>query len=92
MTPEERDHLWTKIYGTLKKSIDNREDFSIIMAFNELIGSDSFKDPDEYSLVIQRDQYHIFMENFLIWSESMERYELCIEVKNYIEILSEWDA
>jgi len=92
MTPEEMDILWGKIYKSISKSIDKGESYSIIMAFNELLGSSSFKNPEDYSITIEKDQYLIFLKNYLMWSEKNERYETCIEIKNYIEILSGYNA
>jgi hypothetical protein len=41
-------------------------------------------------VIIRKDDYEIFLRNFLMWSEDLERYEICSDVKKLIEQLETW--
>lgn len=81
---EEKDKVWSLIYEKVSESIKRKQNFAILF-------SGTLKDGEEgYSAIITDDQYEILLENFLLWSEDQERYEICLEVKKIIKELKQW--
>jgi hypothetical protein len=81
---EERDKVWSLIYSKILEAIKKRQNFAILF-------SGALKEKGEgYSAIITDDQYQILLENFLLWSEEQERYEICLEVKKLIKELEQW--
>ena len=86
MSPEEREKFWELIYEKISGGIKKGHSYIILFGFGELIGKPELDDSEEgYSLIIEDDQYPIFLKNYLIWCEDLERYEKCIEVKELLE-------
>lgn len=80
---EEKDKVWSLIYERVSESIKKRQNFAILF-------SGTLKEKEEgYSAIITDDQYQILLENFLLWSEDQERYEICLEVKKIIKELEQ---
>lgn len=82
---EERDKIWSLIYIKVSEAVDRKERFAIL--FSTMVGGNYEKG---YSAIITQDQYETLLNNFLLWSEENERYELCIEVKEKINKLKQW--
>lgn len=82
---EERDKIWSLIYTKVSEAVDRKERFAIL--FSTMVGGNYEKG---YSAIITQDQYEVLLNNFLLWSEENERYELCIEVKEKINKLKQW--
>ena len=81
---EERDKVWSLIYDRISEAIRKRQNFAILF-------SGSLREKNEgYSAIITDDQYQILLENFILWSEEQERYEICLEVKKLIKELEQW--
>ena len=82
MSQEGKKGFWDLIYKKVTAAINNRYPFSVIFTSDE---SD-----EGYSVIIQEKDYLVFLNNFLKFSENLERYETCIEIKALIEKLKEW--
>lgn len=80
---EEKDKVWSLIYERVSESIKKKQNFAILF-------SGTSKEKEGYSAIITDDQYQILLENFLLWSEDQERYEICLEVKKIIKELEQW--
>jgi hypothetical protein len=87
MSHEEKDAFWEIIYEKISKAVKKRHLFSIIFHLSE----NGLQDEDEYSLIIKKDDYGIFLKNYLLWSEEQERYETCAEVKSLINEFEQWE-
>jgi len=86
MSPEERERFWELIYDKISRGVKEELSYVILFGFGELIGKPELDDEDEgYSLVIDEEQYPIFLNNYLIWCEDLEMYERCIEVKHLLD-------
>lgn len=81
---EERDKVWSLIYERVSEAIKRRQNFAILFSGTLNEGEEG------YSAIITEDQFHILLENFLLWSEDQERYEICLEVKKIIKDLEQW--
>lgn len=83
---EERDRIWSLLYQKISEAVKRRQNFAIL--FSGITGG---KDSEEgYSAIITDDQYEILLQNFLLWCEEQERYEICLEVKKIIKELEQW--
>ena len=51
---------------------------------------EGLENDEGYSVIIKKDDYEIFLRNFLMWSEDLERYEICYDAKKLIEELEIW--
>jgi hypothetical protein len=83
---EEKDKFWSVLYEKVSKAVVDKLDFTIV--FN--IPENGLADPEGYSVIIHKDDYKLFLENFLLWSEENERYEICLEVKEQLKKLEIW--
>ena len=81
---EEKDKIWNLIYEKISAAVDKQQNFAIF--FSGII-----KEKDDvgenYSAIITEDQYELLLQNFLMWSESLERYEKCEEINKTIKKL-----
>lgn len=84
---EEKNQFWENIYDKIAKAIQNRYSFIVIFQLEEL---GIFMD-DSFTVIIKKEDYMRFLKNFLMWSEELERYEICIEVKKLIRELEQWE-
>ena len=81
---EEKDRIWNLIYEKVSAAVDKQQNFAIL--FSGLIKE---KDAarEGYSAIITDDQYELLLQNFLMWSEGLERYEKCEEINRTIKKL-----
>ena len=86
MSFEERDNFWQIIYAKVSKAVKNRHLFSILFHLEE----EGMDNEEGHSVIIQMNDYPTFLNNYLIWSEDLERYETCAEVKTLIKELEKW--
>jgi hypothetical protein len=79
---EEKDRIWNLIYEKVSAAVDKQQNFAIL--FSGLIKE---KDAarEGYSAIITDDQYELLLQNFLMWSEGLERYEKCEEINRTIK-------
>ena len=84
---EERDKIWTLLYEKISAAVIQKQNFAVI--FDGLI-SEKDDSGEGYSAIITYDQYEILLQNFLMWSEGLERYEKCIEAKKILNKLEKW--
>lgn len=84
---EEKNQFWENIYDKIAKAIQNRYSFIVIFQLEEL---GIFMD-DSFTVIIKKEDYMRFLKNFLMWSEELERYEICMEVKKLIQELEQWE-
>lgn len=82
---EEKDRIWSLIYEKVSEAVKRRQDFAIL--FSTLVGGN---EEEGYSAIITKDQYQILLQNFLMWSEEQEKYELCVEINKVIKQLESW--
>ena len=84
---EEKDRIWNLLYERISAAVDKQQNFALI--FSGLIKE---KDAarEGYSAIITDDQYELLLQNFLMWSESLERYEKCEEINRTIKKLKQW--
>lgn len=87
MSFEEKDQFWSLIYRKISKAVKNKHSFTLIFHLDEM-GLDN---DDGYSVVIQKKDYETFLNNYLLWSEELERYETCMEVKDLINEYKQWE-
>lgn len=83
---EEKDSFWQIIYKKIKKGVEKRHSFSIVFHLDEA-GLDN---EDGYSIIIRKEDYGTFLNNYLLWSEDLERYETCAEIKTLIKEFKQW--
>ncbi len=81
---EEKDRIWNLLYDKISEAVDRNQNFAIL--FSGLI-----KEKDEagegYSAVISEDQFGVLLRSYLVWCESLERYEKCEEINKTIKKL-----
>jgi hypothetical protein len=87
MSFEEKDLFWKLIYKNVSKAVKKKHSFTLIFHLDEM-GLDN---EDGYSIVIQKRDYGTFLRNYLMWSEDLERYETCMEVKTLIDEYKLWE-
>jgi hypothetical protein len=87
MSHEEKDAFWEIVYEKISKAVRKRHSFAIIFHLSEK----GLDDKDGYSLIIKKDDYAVFLKNYLMWSEDLERYETCAEVKSLIKEFEQWE-
>jgi hypothetical protein len=87
MSFEEKDAFWSIIYKKVSKAVRKKHSFTLIFHMDEL----GIENDDGYSIVIQKKDYGTFLSNFLLWSEELERYETCMEVKTLINEYELWE-
>jgi|GEM_PF-6346541 len=79
---EEKDKFWQIIYAQVSKAISKKNDYTVIFQIDDQdVGGEG------YSIIIERQNFDLFLKNFLLWSEQLERYEICSEVKKQIQKL-----
>jgi predicted oxidoreductase (fatty acid repression mutant protein) len=79
---EEKDRIWNLIYEKVSAAVDKQQNFAIL--FSGMIKEkDSAR--EGYSAIITDDQYELLLQNFLMWSEGLERYEKCEEINRTIK-------
>jgi hypothetical protein len=82
---EEKDRIWNLLFEKISEAVRRRQNFAIL--FSTTVGGNL---DEGYSAIITDNQYQILLENFLMWSEEQERYELCLETKKLIKELESW--
>lgn len=83
---DEKDRFWALIYDKVSLAVKKRHSFTIVFHMDE----EGIEKDDGYSVIIKKDDYEVFLRNFLMWSEDLERYEICSDVKKLIEKLEIW--
>ena len=83
---DEKDRFWALIYDKVSLAVKKRQSFTIVFHMDE----EGIEKDDGYSVIIKKDDYEVFLRNFLMWSEDLERYEICSDVKKLIEKLEIW--
>jgi hypothetical protein len=86
MTFEEKDLFWNLLYGKVSDAVRRKIDFTIVFHLSEK----GLEDEEGYSIIIHKDDYQMFLKNFLLWSEENERYEVCLETKKLLKELESW--
>lgn len=86
MTFEEKDSFWSLLYEKVSDAVRKKLDYSVLFHLSE----NGLGDSEGYSIIIHKDDYEIFLKNFLMWSEENERYELCLEAKKLLKELQSW--
>jgi hypothetical protein len=86
MSFDEKDTFWKIIFQKIKKGVKKRYSFVIIFHLDE----EGLDNDDGYSIIIKKEDYGTFLNNFLLWSEELERYETCGEVKTLIKEFETW--
>ena len=84
---EEKDKFWDLIYKKVSRAVRRKHSFTIIFHLDEM----GLENDDGYSIIIEKKDYMTFLRNFLLWSEQLERYELCSEAQNLIQELEQWE-
>ena len=87
MSHEEKDAFWEIIFEKISKAVLKKHSFAIIFHLSE----GGLQNDEGYSLIIKKDDYGIFLKNYLMWSEDLERYETCAEVKTLIKEFEQWE-
>ncbi len=83
---EEKDKFWSIIYSQVSKAITKKQDYTIIFQIDDQeVGGEG------YSIIIERQNFDLFLKNFLLWCEELERYEICADVKKQIQKLKKWN-
>ena len=82
---DEKDKIWNTIYEKVSGAIKKKQNFAIL--FSTTTGENK---EEGYSAIITDDQYEVLLQNFLMWSEEQERYEICIEINKTIKELESW--
>lgn len=86
MSFEEKDAFWQIIYQKVKKGVKKRYSFVIIFHLDE----GGLDNEEGFSMIIKKDDYGTFLNNYLLWSEDLERYETCGETKSLINEFETW--
>lgn len=86
MSFEEKDLFWNILFGKVSEAVEKKLDFTVVFNLSES-GTD---DPEGYSIIIHKDDYRLFLKNYLLWSEENERYEVCLETKKLLKELETW--
>jgi hypothetical protein len=86
MSFEDKDSFWQIIYQKIKKGVKKRYSFVIIFHLDE----EGLDNDEGYSIIIKKEDYGTFLNNFLLWSEQLERYETCGEAKSLINEFETW--
>ncbi len=87
MSHEEKDAFWEILYDKISKAVRKKHSFAIIFHLSD----NGLEDPEGYSIIIKKEDYLIFLKNYLMWSEDHERYETCAEVKTLINEFEQWE-
>lgn len=83
---EEKDKFWSIIYAQVSKAITKKHDYTIIFQIDDKdVGGEG------YSIIIEKQNFELFLKNFLLWCEELERYEICSDVKKQIQKLKKWN-
>jgi hypothetical protein len=82
----EKDQFWEVLYGKIVKAIQNKYSFIVIFQLEDL----GVFTGEDYTVIVKKEDYMKFLKNFLLWSEKLERYEVCSEVKSLIQELEKW--
>jgi hypothetical protein len=85
---EEKDKFWTLIYEKVSDAVKKKYDFTIIFQLEQK----GLEDDEGYSIIIKKEDYEVFLKNFLLWCEDLERYELCSEAKKLLQKLQRWQT
>lgn len=83
---DEKDKFWNLIYDKVSVAVNKKYDFTIVFHLEER----GLDDDEGYSIIIKKEDYEVFLKNFLMWSEQLERYEICSEAKKIIQKLQKW--
>lgn len=86
MTFDEKNLFWSLIFDKVSNAIEEKQDFAIIFNLSEK----GMEDLEGHSIIIQKDDYNLFIKNFLLWTEENERYEECIEAQKKLNQLILW--
>jgi hypothetical protein len=86
MKDNEGPFLGDLIYPKVKEAIlENYEEASLFT----LIPTDNKEYPDGIVFTLDRDQFSIFLENYLKLCEEEEQYERCLEILDLQELITE---
>jgi len=80
MSFEEKEKFWKMLFEKISKSVFSNYRFTVVFGLNEVIGERGKDKADEYTLIVEEDQYEIFLSNYLKWCEGLERFEECQEI------------
>jgi len=75
---DEKDKFWAMLFNKISTAISIGNDSTTAFALSEISAKDIKDDAgEEYTLIVESDQYEIFLNNYIQWSEKLERYEEC---------------
>jgi hypothetical protein len=84
LTRKDKSGFWKLMYDKVKDSVEYGLDYAVILEFK-----DQSQESDEMvevtSFILDKDQFFPFLENYLIFCEGEEEYEMCMEIKKVIE-------
>lgn len=87
MSFDEKDKFWSLLFERISSAILSGHDSTVAFGLHEVDGID-LKDAEDYSLIIESDQYEIFLQNYIKFSEGLERYEACARALNVLELFT----
>lgn len=86
MSFEEKDLFWNMLYVKVSEAVEKKLDFSMVFSLSQ----EGLSDEEGYSIIIHKEDYELFLKNYLLWSEENERYEICLEAKKLLKKLEKW--
>ena len=76
MSFDEKDKFWAMLFEKISKAILSEHKFTVVFGLSEVVGG-TYKDAEDYTLVVDEDQFETFLVNYIKWSEELERFEEC---------------
>jgi hypothetical protein len=86
MQDKEGPFLGDLIYPKVKEAILENYDTAFLFT---LIPTDNEDYPDGIVFSLDREQFHIFLDNYLKMCEEKELYERCIEILDLQELITD---
>lgn len=87
MSFDEKDKFWKMLFEKISKAVMSNHRFTVVFGLNEIVGGD-YKDADDYTLVVDADQYVIFLTNYIKWCEELERFEECQKALHVLNVFN----
>ena len=84
LTKKDRSSFGRLMYDKVKDSVEYGLDHAVILEFKEQ-SNESDEMVEVTSFILDREQFFPFLENYLIFCEGEEEYEMCMEIKRVIE-------
>ena len=90
LTKKDKAGFWSMMYEKVRDAIEYDLDHAVILEFKEST-SESDEMVEVTSFILDSIQFYQFLENYLIFCESEEDFETCIDVKRLIDKLLKKD-